>query len=106
MQYTIDYTNKFKKQCKKIIKQGKDLTKLYKTIEKIANKEKLELKFNNHNLINNKIYKNCKECHIEPDWLLIYQINDNKLILLLIASGSHSELFDKNLLICYYIIAF
>ena len=106
MQYTIDYTNKFKKQYKKIIKQGKDLTKLYKTIEKIANKEKLELKFNNHNLINNKIYKNCKECHIEPDWLLIYQINDNKLILLLIATGSHSELFDKNLLICYYIIAF
>lgn len=96
MQYTIDYTNKFKKQYKKIIKQGKDLTKLYKTIEKIANKEKLELKFNNHNLINNKIYKNCKECHIEPDWLLIYQINDNKLILLLIATGSHSELFDKN----------
>ena len=96
MQYTIDYTNKFKKQYKKIIKQGKDLTKLYKTIEKIANNEKLELKFNNHNLINNKIYKNCKECHIEPDWLLIYQINDNKLILLLIATGSHSELFDKN----------
>lgn len=96
MQYTIDYTNKFKRQYKKIKKQEKDLTKLYKTIEKIANKEKLELKFNNHNLINNKIYKNCKECHIEPDWLLIYQINDNKLILLLIATGSHSELFDKN----------
>lgn len=91
MQYTIDYTNKFKRQYKKIKKQGKDLTKLYKTIEKIANNEKLELKFNNHNLINNKIYKNCKECHIEPDWLLIYQINDNKLILLLIATGSHSD---------------
>lgn len=96
MQYNIDYTNKFKKQYKKMKKQGKDLTKLYKAIEKLANKEKLELNFNNHNLIDNKIYKNCKECHIEPDWLLIYQINDNKLILLLIASGSHNELFDKN----------
>lgn len=95
MQYTIDYTNKFKKQYKKMKKQGKNLTKLYKAIEKLANKEKLDYKFNNHNLIDNKIYKNCKECHIEPDWLLIYQINNNKLILLLIATGSHSELFQK-----------
>lgn len=95
MKYTVDYTIKFKKQYKKIKKQGKDLNKLYKIIEKLANGEKLESKYKSHNLIKNKIYKNCKECHIEPDWLLIYQINNNQLILLLSATGSHSELFDK-----------
>ena len=44
-------------------------------------------------LVNNKHYKNCGECHIEPDWLLVYQYIDNELILVLVATGSHSELF-------------
>ena len=42
-----------------------------------------------------KKYKECRECHIEPDWLLIYQIKDNELILLLFGTGSYSELFKK-----------
>ena len=45
-------------------------------------------------LLNDKKYKDCKECHIEPDWLLVYQIKDSELILLLFATGSHSELFN------------
>ena len=57
--------------------------------------DELEEKYNNHNLINNKYYKDCKECHIEPDWLLIYKYNNNELILFLIEIGSHSELFKK-----------
>lgn len=44
-------------------------------------------------LNNSKYYKNCGECHIEPDWLLVYQYNNNKLILLLVATGTHSEIF-------------
>ena len=95
MKYNIDFTTNFKKQYKKIKKQGKDLNKLHKVIEQLANGEELEIKYKNHNFINNKIYKNCKECHIEPDWLLVYQIIDSELILLLFATGSHSELFDK-----------
>ena len=55
----------------------------------------LEIKNKNHNLINDKHYKDCKECHIEPDWLLIYKIKDNELILLLMATGSHSDLFER-----------
>lgn len=47
----------------------------------------------NHLLINNARFKNCKECHIEPNWLLVYKINDVELILLLIETGTHSDLF-------------
>lgn len=95
MKCQVDYTNNLKKQYKKIKKQGKDLNKLYEVIEKLANKEELEIKYKNHNLINNKTYKDCSECHITPDWLLVYKYVDNNLILLLIATGSHSELFNK-----------
>lgn len=95
MKYQVDYTNNFKKQYKKIKKQGKDLNKLYEVIEKLANGKQLELKYKNHNLINDKTYKDCSECHITPDWLLVYKYIDNNLILLLLATGSHSELFNK-----------
>ena len=53
----------------------------------------LEEKYKNHMLTNSKHYKNCGECHIEPDWLLVYQYRNEELILLLIDTGSHSELF-------------
>ena len=88
-------TSNFKKQYKKIAKQGKDLDKLDKVIDRLANYEILEPKYKDHSLINDKYYKDCRECHIEPDWLLVYQYEDNKLNLLLIATGSHSELFNK-----------
>ena len=67
MKYTVDYTIKFKRQYKKLKKQGKDLNKLYKIVEKLANGDTLDQKYRNHNLLKNKLYKNCKECHIEPD---------------------------------------
>ena len=88
-------TSNFKKQYKKIAKQGKDLDKLDKVIDRLANYEILEPKYKDHSLINDKYYKDCRECHIEPDWLLVYQYEDNKLNLLLVATGSHSELFNK-----------
>ncbi len=93
--YEVVYSKKFKKNLKKILKQGKDIEKLKVVIDKLANKEELEASFRNHNLINNKYFKNCGECHIEPDWLLIYQYNNNELLLLLVNTGSHSELFNK-----------
>lgn len=93
MKYSLDYTNKFKKHIKKIKKQGKDLNKLYKVIESLTNGEPLDIKYHNHKLINDDNYSNCYECHIEPDWLLIYKIYEDTLILLLFDTGSHSELF-------------
>lgn len=67
MKYKVDYTTNFKKQHKKIKKQGKNLKRLYEVIEKLANGEELESKYRNHDLRDNKLYRNCKECHIEPD---------------------------------------
>ncbi|MBQ8472188.1 MAG: type II toxin-antitoxin system YafQ family toxin [Bacilli bacterium] len=91
----LDTTNKFDKQLKKIFKQGKDLEKLISVVEKLANKGQLEPKYKDHQLINDKTYKDCRECHIEPDWLLIYKYQNDSLILVLFATGTHSELFDK-----------
>jgi mRNA interferase YafQ len=62
-------------------------------IDKLSIKEELDPKYRNHKLIDNKYYKDCFECHIKPDWLLVYQYIDDKLLLLLINTGSHSEIF-------------
>ena len=91
--YEIKYSNTFKKSLKKINKQGKDIEKLFVIIKKLAAKEELDPKHKNHMLKDDKYYKNCGECHIEPDWLLIYQYNENEIILLLVDTGSHSQLF-------------
>lgn len=93
--YHVQYTNRFKKEFKKALKQGKDETKLLDVLKVIANGKELGAKYKDHQLINNKTYKNCRECHIMPDWLLVYQYKDNELILLLFATGSHSDLFNK-----------
>ena len=91
--YEVKMTSNFKKQLKKISKQKKNLNELKTVIYRLANAETLDFKYRNHDLNDNKIYKNCKECHIEPDWLLIYKLENKELILLLLATGSHSDLF-------------
>lgn len=91
--YTVVFSNKFRKSLKKMKKQRKNLEELFEVVEKLSNKEELDSKYRNHNLINDRYYQNCGECHIRPDWLLIYQYNNDKLLLLLMNTGSHSELF-------------
>lgn len=93
--YAIKFTSDFKKDYKKIKKQGKDIDKLKYVVKKIANGEELELKYRNHRLVDDKKYKDCFECHINPDWLLIYKVVDKEIVLLLCATGSHSDLFNK-----------
>jgi len=90
----IDYTSAFKKQLKKVIKQNKNTNEFLEVVLKLANLEKLEPKYKNHSLINSKNYKDCNECHIRSDWLLIYKYDNDNLILILFATGSHSDLFD------------
>ena len=87
----IHYTTQFKKDYKKAKKQGKDLNKFKTVIEKLSKKEKIDPTFRDHPLSGN--WKNHRDCHIEPDWLLIYRISADKLFLERI--GSHSELFKK-----------
>jgi len=91
--YDVQYTNKFKKDFKKMLKQGKDENKFLGVLNKLANGEELDEKFRNHLLTNSKYYKDCFECHITPDWLLVYKIENERLVLLLFATGSHSDLF-------------
>lgn len=93
--YEVVYSAKFKKSLKKVLKQGKNIDELKVVLDKLTLKEELDPKYHNHKLIDDKNYKNCYECHIRPDWLLIYQYNDNELLLLLNNTGSHSDLFNK-----------
>ena len=95
LKYNVVITSSFKKDYKKIKRQGKDISKLENIISKLINGEELEEKYKNHSLNNNKYYKDCRECHIEPDWLLIYKYVDDKMILILVNTGSHSKLFNK-----------
>ena len=91
--YEIEGLKSFHKNFKKIVKQGKDINKFKKVLSKLANKETLEQKYKDHKLIDNKYFKDCRECHIEPDWLLVYKYLDDRLILVLVDTGSHSEVF-------------
>lgn len=87
----IFYTSKFKKDYKKMMKQGKPLQELEKIITLLQKQEALPEKHKDHQLTGN--YAGFRECHITPDWLLIYQVKEEKLILALARTGSHSELF-------------
>lgn len=91
--YVVKYSSEFKKSLKKVTKQGKNIDKLMPIINKLANKEQLESKFKNHRLKDDGYFIDCYECHIEPDWLLIYKYMENELVLLLVKTGSHSDLF-------------
>lgn len=93
MKCSIQFTNQFKKDLKLAKKQGRDLDKLFEVIDILANGEKLDTKFKDHDLSGS--YKGTRECHIESDWLLIYEIVNNTLILMLYRLGTHSELFKK-----------
>ena len=88
---TIKYHTMFKKNFKRIKKRGYDISRLEKIIELLANEVPLPEQFKDHNLSGN--YNGFRECHIAPDWLLIYQVNNNELVLVLSRTGSHSDLF-------------
>jgi len=87
----IRRTAKFRKEYKHAIKQGKDMTKAIEVIIMLANDELLPEKYCDHQL-SGKL-KDFRECHITPDWLLVYRKTDNDgLLLTLTRMGSHSEL--------------
>ena len=91
MKYDLKYTSRFKKDFKQAKKQKRDIEKLFDVIERIANGETLETKWKDHALSGD--YSGARECHIEPDWLLIYEMFEETLVLSLLRTGSHSELF-------------
>lgn len=86
-------TKQFKKDLKRIAKDSKkDLNKLNKIVNILAEQKQLPIEYRDHQLKGN--LKNYRECHIEPDWLLIYQVKENILVLSLVRTGSHSELLN------------
>lgn len=91
MKYDIKYTSQFKKDLKLAKKQNKDLDKLFMIIELLAEGKSLEAKYRDHELSGN--YKGTRECHVEPDWLLVYEHRDQVLVLVLYRLGFHSDLF-------------
>lgn len=88
----IIWSSKFKKDYKKMIKQGKNIELLDNIIIKLANNEKLSEKCNDHDLHGN--WEGYRECHISPDWLLVYKYNNNRLALLLTRTGSHTNILN------------
>lgn len=91
MIYEVKFTNQFKRDLKLAKKQGKNIDKLFDVISTIAEGKKLDEKYRDHNLSGD--YAGCRECHVEPDWLLVYEVMGNVLVLMIYRVGTHSELF-------------
>lgn len=91
MKYRVVLSKRFKKDLKVVVRRGYDLRLINDVVDKLAAGEKLPESNRDHRLSGK--YKNCRECHITPDWLLIYEIEDDELILYLTRTGTHSDLF-------------
>lgn len=91
MKYEIVPSNQFKKDLKLAQKRGYDLNRIKQVISRLANGETLDPKYRDRFLTGD--YGSYRECHIQPDWLLIYQIDGDRLILFLARTGTHSDLF-------------
>ena len=93
MKYEIARTAQFKKDYKLAKKRGLDLDLLKEVVTKLANGETLPPEYRDHGLNGN--WSGHRECHIQPDWLLIYRIDNDVLVLTLTRTGTHSDLFGK-----------
>ena len=91
MKYEIQVTNRFKKDLKAAIKRGYSIDLLNNIVDALAKGESLPEKNKDHDLSGN--WSNYRECHIAPDWLLIYKIENDILVLTLVRTGTHSDLF-------------
>jgi mRNA interferase YafQ len=92
MQYSVRPTTRFRKDLKLMVKRGLDPAQLSEVIKLLARGERLPEKYSDHALRGE--YQGCRECHIQPDWLLVYEQDDKDLYLYLIRTGTHSDLFS------------
>ena len=92
MQYSVSPTTRFRKDLKLMVKRGLDPAQLSEVIKLLARGERLPEKYSDHALRGE--YQGCRECHIQPDWLLVYEQDDKDLYLYLIRTGTHSDLFS------------
>lgn len=89
--YEIEYANSFKKNYKLVCKRGYEVELLFKVIEQLATNGNVDLSYKPHKLSGK--YVECWECHIRPDWLLIWQTDEENKIIRLLYTGTHSDLF-------------
>ncbi len=89
----VFYSSRFKRDYKRAKKQGRDVELLLDVVDILAAEEPLDPKYQDHALLGD--YRGHRECHIQPDWLLIYKVDGSALVLTLTRTGTHSELFDK-----------
>jgi len=87
----VRFTSKARRDLKKLERQNKDIAKLSAVLKQLAAGEKLPEKNRDHALAGN--YAGDRGCHVEPDWILIYRVNENEMILVAVRTGSHSELY-------------
>ena len=85
----IVYDNFFQRQLKRLLKKHYNITELQIVLDLLTREEPLPAKYHDHALSGD--YKMCRDCHIRPDWLLIYRVTETEIILL--STGSHDELF-------------
>ena len=88
-----EFTGQFKRDYKLAVKRGCDPKKMETVISMLCNEGTLPESYRDHELTNSRNYKDMRECHIQPDWLLVYKIVNERLILKLIRTGTHSDLF-------------
>ncbi len=88
---SIDFTGQFKKDLKKAIKRNLPEELLFEVVKMLAEDVELPTKYHDHPLIGD--YIGCRECHIQPDWLLVYRKTEDGLLLILFRTGTHSDLF-------------
>lgn len=91
MKYNVKWTPHFKKDYKLCINRGFDIKLLDEAIDILANTQKLPSKYKDHQLTGE--WKDFRECHIKPDWLLVYSVQNNTLTLSLSRTGTHSDIF-------------
>lgn len=91
MKYQLDYSKRFVKALKKCQKRGLDVERLRKVISMLENTGSLPPEYRPHKLSGD--YADCWECHVQADWLLIWKQDDERLVLLMLDTGTHSDLF-------------
>ncbi len=89
----LEFSGQFKRDFKRAMKRGCSSEKFEAVVEMLCRREPLPEKYRDHVLTDSREYKDARECYIEPDWLLVYQVLDDAVILRLLRTGSHSDLF-------------
>lgn len=90
---SIEPTSRFRKDVRRCAKRGYNLSRMVKIVDRLAREEILEPRHRDHPLTGD--YIGYRECHIEPDWLLIYRVDRDRLVLVEHRTGTHSDLFDE-----------